>query len=102
VQGGRARPPWFLIASSVVFATLLAYVLFGGYLPARQRVTRLEEELRQVYAREVALQTRLAQVDGRQVSRDRQVGALRAERDALARRVADLERQLASARDRRR
>jgi hypothetical protein len=98
VLGAPGRPPWFLIASNLVFAALLAYVLFGGYLPARQRETRLEAELREVYAREAALQSRLAQLDKRQTSRDQQAGALRAERDALARRVEDLERQLAGRR----
>lgn len=102
VPDRRRRPPWFLIASSVVFAALLAYVLFQGYLPARHRIRQLEAELRQVYAREAVLQTRLAQQEQRQGQRNQAVNALRAERDALARRVEDLERALAAARARRR
>ncbi len=89
------------MAASLIFAALLAYVLFAGYLPARQRVASLEAELKQVYAREAQLQTRLAQVDQRSAFRDQQVNALRAERDALARRLEDLERELAAARTRR-
>lgn len=94
--------PWLLVAASVLFAALLAYVLFAGYLPAKQRVTRLEAELKQVYAREAQLQTRLAQFDQRAALREQQASALRAERDALAKRVEDLERELAAARARRR
>lgn len=97
----RRKTPWLLVAASVLFAALLAYVLFAGYLPAKQRVARLEAELKQVYAREAQLQTRLAQVDQRSALRDQQVNALRAERDALARRLEDLERELAAARTRR-
>lgn len=97
----RRKTPWLLVAASVLFAALLAYVLFAGYLPAKQRVTRLEAELKQVYAREAQLQTRLAQIDQRSSLRDQQVNALRAERDALAKRLEDLERELAAARTRR-
>jgi septal ring factor EnvC (AmiA/AmiB activator) len=97
----RRRTPWLLVAASLVFAALLAYVLFAGYLPAKQRVASLEAELKQVYAREAQLQTRLAQGDQRSTLREQQLNALRAERDALSRRVEDLERELAAARGRR-
>jgi type II secretory pathway component PulM len=91
-----------LVASSVLLLVLVLYVLFGGWLPARQRTTRLEAELRDVYGREAALQARLAQQEQAAALRDQQLAALRAEREALARRVSELERELATLRSRRR
>ncbi len=58
--------------------------------------------MKDVYAREAALQTRLAQQEQRSTMREQQLNALRSERDELARRVEDLERELAAARARRR
>jgi predicted nucleic acid-binding Zn-ribbon protein len=87
-----------LVASCVLLLALLLYVLLGAYLPAKQRIAGLEAELKEVYARESALQTRLAQ-DPRTI-RDQQLSALRAERDALNRRIQELERELAAARAR--
>jgi type II secretory pathway component PulM len=88
----RAKLPWMLVASTLVLLALLLYVVFGSWLPAKQRIIRLESELKEVYAREADLQTRLAQPN--QPARDQQLGALRIERDALARRLAELEREL--------
>jgi Tfp pilus assembly protein PilN len=86
--------PWLLVIASLALAALLGYTLFVGYLPAKQRIVSLERELKEVYAREADLDTRHAQ-------RDRQLQALAAERDALAQRVAELERELAVVRYRR-
>jgi predicted nucleic acid-binding Zn-ribbon protein len=72
--------------------------MFVDNLPAKQRIMGLERELKEVYAREATLQTRLAQLDPR--LKDQQVTALRAERDALVRRIERLERELAEARPR--
>jgi septal ring factor EnvC (AmiA/AmiB activator) len=96
----RSRPefPWLLVAASVILAALLAYVMFAGYLPARQRVVRLESELSDLYRREADLQTRLAQQEQRHAVREQQVAALTAERDALVRRLERLKRELAAAR----
>ncbi len=94
----RARLPWLLVAASVLLAVLLAYALFGGYLPAKRRVVSLERELRDVYAREAELQTRVAQNEQRYGLREQQLLAVSAERDALARRLEELERELAIAR----
>ena len=88
--------------ASVLLAGLLAYTLFAGYLPAKQRIVKLERELKDLYAREADLQTRLAQNDQRYAVHERQLSALTAERDALARRLEDLERELAASRGRRR
>jgi type II secretory pathway component PulM len=94
----RARLPWTLVAASLLLFALLVYVLFASYLPAKQRIAGLESELKEVYAREAALQNRLAIQDARP-GRD-QVSGLRAERDALARRIQELERELTAARNR--
>ncbi|HKC83619.1 MAG TPA: hypothetical protein VKD46_06445 [bacterium] len=98
----RRRTPWLVVVAALILAGLLAYTLFAGWLPAKQRMTRLEAELKEVYAREVALQTKLAQQEQRSTMREQQLNALRTERDELARRIEDLERELAVARARRR
>jgi len=98
----RAGLPWLLVAASVLLAALLAYTLFGGYLPAKRRAASLEHELRTLYAREAELQTRVARNERRDAVREQQLRAVSAERDALARRLEELERQLAAARGRKR
>ena len=94
----RARLPWLLVAASVLLALLLAYTLFGAYLPARRRVASLERELKDVYAREAELQTKLAKNEQSHALREQQLLAVTAERDALARRMEELENELAIAR----
>jgi septal ring factor EnvC (AmiA/AmiB activator) len=97
----RARLPWTVVGASVLLALLLAYTLFGVYMPAKTRVARLERELKDLYAREADLQTRSAQNERRYALREQQLSAVAAERDALARRLEELERELAAARARR-
>ena len=92
------RVSWMLVAASLLFAALLLYVLFVGYLPAKQRAAGLEAELKDLYKREAELETKLAQQDQRHALRERQNAALAAERDSLMRRLEDLERQLRAAR----
>lgn len=99
-DGPRATLPWFLVAASVLLAVILGYTLFGAYLPAKHRIARLERELKDLYAREAELQTKVAQNEQRGAVRDRQLETATAERDAIARRLEDLERQLATARTR--
>jgi septal ring factor EnvC (AmiA/AmiB activator) len=101
-EAPRPRLPWLLVASSVLLALLLAYTLFGGYLPAKRRVAGLERELRDLYGREAELQTRVARNEQRHALREQQLLAVTAERDALARRLEEVERQLAAARGQRR
>ncbi len=98
----RAGLPWMVVASSLLLLGLLLYVMFGSYLPAKQLLTALEAELREVYAREAALQTKLELQDRRSDLRDQQLAALRAERESLARRIVELERELSALRSRRR
>jgi septal ring factor EnvC (AmiA/AmiB activator) len=101
-DGPRATFPWFLVAASVLLAVLLGYTLFAAYLPAKQRIARLERELKELYAREAELQTKVAQNEQRGALRERQLATATAERDAIARRLEDLERQLAASGARRR
>ena len=89
---------WLIVAGSGLVSALLLYLLFGAYLPARQQLASLEAELREVYAREAALQTRLAQQEQQYALRDQQMAALVAEREALARRLESLQHELAAAR----
>jgi septal ring factor EnvC (AmiA/AmiB activator) len=94
----NAKIPWFLVAASMVLLLLVLYVLFVGYLPAKQRVAGLEAELKDLYKREADLQTRIAQQDQRYALRERQISALTTERDTLIRRLEELEKLLAAAR----
>jgi len=94
----RARLPWLLVAASVLLTLLLAYTLFGAYMPAKRRVASLERELKDVYAREAELQTKLAKNEQSHALREQQLLAVTAERDALAKRMEELENELAIAR----
>jgi septal ring factor EnvC (AmiA/AmiB activator) len=96
-----ARLSWTLVAASVLFAVLLLYVMFVGYLPAKQRVTDLERELKALYQREAELQTKLHQQEELYVLRERQLAELSAERDALVKRLEELERELGRVRQKR-
>ena len=88
------RFPWFLIAASVLLVLVILYVLFVGYLPAKQRIAGLEAELKDLYRREADLQTKMAQQDQRYSVRERQISALTSERDTLIRRLEELEKLL--------
>ena len=71
-----ARRPWLLVVAALVMASLLAYVLFGAYVPTKQRMAGLEAE------RNALLQQQLT--------------ALAAERDGLVRRAQELAQELAA------
>ena len=85
------------MVGSALLVVLVLYVLFGAYVPTKQRVARLEAELKQVYLREAELQTKLAQQEQRAALRE---SAVTAERDELARRLEELQSQLPPARRR--
>jgi septal ring factor EnvC (AmiA/AmiB activator) len=102
VDVSRAHLPWTIVAGSLLTLGLLFYTLFGGYIPAKRRVAGLERELRQLYAREAELQRKAAQNEQRHAQNEQQLTAVSAERDALARRLEELERQLGAARPPRR
>ena len=96
----RARTPWMVVAASALLAVLLLYTLFSGYIPAKQRIARLEAELKELYAREAELQNKLAQQEQGRAIGERQLRTLTAERDLLSQRLQELERQLGAARRR--
>lgn len=79
---------------------LFSYVFFQ-YVNTKRRVTGLETELRSVYEREHELQTRFAQQEQRYTLREKQMTAVMAERDALARKLEALEGQVSPPRGRR-
>jgi type II secretory pathway component PulM len=91
-----------LVVASVLLLVILLYLFFGAYLPAKQRVARLEAELKDVYGREALLQSRVEQQQKAHALREQQGTALSAERDALARRIDELEKELAGFRGRKR
>ena len=101
-DASRTRLPWTIVAGSALLLALLLYTLFGGYVPAKRRAASLERELREVYAREAELQTKVAQDEQRHTIREQQLTAISAERDVLAQRLEELERQLGAARTPRR
>src|SRR5205085_8922253 len=92
----RSTLPWTLVVASVALLAITLYLFFGAYLPAKQRLARLESELKQVYARESQLQTKLDQQSKTYAVGAQQVTALSGERDALARRIEELEKELAA------
>ena len=94
------RLPWFLVAASALLMVILLYTLLGAYIPAKRRAASLEKELRALYAQEAELHTRVAQNENRQTLRDQQLIAVTRERDALARRLQELERELEALRRR--
>ena len=96
----RVRMPWLFVIGSAMLALLLFYVFFAAYLPAKQRIARLEAEIKEVYAREATLQTQLEQQEQRGAARERQAQAIAAERDALARRLETLQREMSTRRRR--
>ena len=96
----RVRVPWLLVAGSALLLLILLYLFFAAYLPAKQRIASLEAELRDLYGREAALQNQLSQQERRHALRDQQMTALVAEREALARRLEEVQRELTGRRRR--
>ena len=96
-ERARTTIPWMLVVGSAILFVLVLYVIFGAYLPTKQRVALLEAELKQLYRREAELQTKLAQIEQRTSGREK---ALTAERDELARRLGELQSQLPPAKPR--
>ncbi len=93
----RATISWLLVASSVLLLALVLYLLFAAYLPTKKRIVQLETELRDLYTREAQLQTRMVRETDRAAARDQQLAAFTKEREALTKRVDELERELAAA-----
>ncbi len=100
VDRSGLRTPWTLVAASVLLLGLVLYLLFAAYIPATRRIARLETELREVYAREAQLQSRLTQQEQQHAVREQQLAAFAAERDALSKRLEELEKELSAAKGR--
>jgi len=79
---------------------ILVYTLLGAYIPAKRRAASLEKELRALYAQEAELHTKVAQNENRQTLRDQQLIAVTRERDALARKLQEVQRELEAMRRR--
>jgi signal transduction histidine kinase len=86
----RVAIPWLLVAGSALLVVVIVYVVFVAYFPTKQRLVLLEAELKQVYLREAALQTKLAEQEQKAQQREK---AIAAERDRLARRLEELQRK---------
>ena len=91
-----------LVAASVVLLVIVLYLFFGAYLPAKQRLARLEAELASLYGREAQLQSQVEQQKKAHALREQQGTTIAGERDALVRRIDELEKELAATRGRRR
>ena len=91
-----------LVAASVVLLLIVLYLFFGAYLPAKQRLARLEAELTTLYGREAQLQSQLEAQKKAQAARDQQGSAAAGEREALTRRIDELEKELAAVKSRKR
>jgi hypothetical protein len=98
VPDGFRTIPWLLVVGGAMLAVLLAYVLFAGYVPAKQHITRLEAELKDVYTREAALQKRVADLEDLLVLRDKQIAMLQGLRGGSGRRTEPDERAPARSR----
>src|SRR2546425_12332914 len=94
--GAAARRPWLLVVAALVMASLLAYVLFGAYIPTRQRMAGLEAEIKEVYQKEAQLQTQLARSLQKNTLLQQQLTALAAEREGLVRHAQALAQGLAA------
>ena len=94
------RTPWTLVAACALLLVLVLYLLLGAYLPTRRHAVRLESELHDLQARAAEIQVRISQQQQQHALREQQVIALTAERDALGKRVEELENEIAKRRKR--
>lgn len=78
-----ARRPWALIAACLVLVVLAA-VLWGRWSASRRDAARLEKELTRVYKEAEDLRLQAAQAHERMARLEREIRALHAERERLA------------------
>jgi type II secretory pathway component PulM len=62
-DAARAKLSWMVVVASLLLLALLLYLMFANYLPAKQRIANLELELKELYGREAALQTRIQELE---------------------------------------
>lgn len=99
LDGAPARP-WALIVASVLLAVLAAWTGIQ-YKRGADREVQLRAELKQVYLEAESLRSVATQWRERAIVMERQATGLRGERDGLAKRVKELEGELAALRGRR-
>lgn len=87
--------PWALIVASLILAVLAAWTGIQ-YKRSADRELGLRAELKQVYLEAESLRSVASQWRERAILIERQLTALRGERDGLAKRVKELEGELAT------
>lgn len=92
--------PWMLIVASVLLALLAAWTGVQ-YKRSADRERRLQVELRQTYQEAETLRSVATQWRDRATLLQQQTSALTLERDALAKRIGEVEAELAGLRGRR-
>lgn len=98
--GGPPGRPWGLIVVGLLLAGLAAWAGVQSIRSAAQE-QRLRAELKQVYLDAESLRSVATQWQERSLLFEQQAAALTAERDALARRIKELEAELAALKGRR-
>lgn len=98
--GGPPSRPWGLIVVGLLLAGLAAWAGIQSVRSAAQE-QRLRAELKQVYLDAESLRSVATQWQERAVLFEQQAAVLTAERDALARRIKELEAELAALKGRR-
>ena len=91
------KTPWTLVGACVLLLGLVGYLLFGAYMPSKQHIAQLEAEIRDVSAREALLRSQIGQQGKEHALREQQLAAVTAERDALTKRMEELEAELSAA-----
>jgi predicted nucleic acid-binding Zn-ribbon protein len=91
---------WGLITTSLLLAVLVAWA-GTQYARSTERERRLRAELKQVYLDAESLRSVATQWQERAMLLEQQTAALAAERDALTKRLRDLEAELAPLKGRR-
>ena len=92
--------PWALIVASVLLALIAAWTGVQ-YTRSADRERRLQAELRQIYQEAETLRSVATQWRDRAMLLQQQASALRLERDALTKRIGEVEAELAGLRGRR-
>lgn len=98
--GGRSGRRWGLIPASLLLAALAAWA-GAQYVRSTERERRLRAELKQVYLDAESLRSVATQWQERAMLLEQQTTALAGERDGLAKRLRDLEAELATLKGRR-
>lgn len=94
------RRPWALIIASLLLAALAAWTGIQ-YMRGAARERRLQAELKEIYQEAETLRSVATQWRERAMFREQQTSALTVERDALSKRIREVEAELAALKGRR-